>query len=76
MKGIERILIVPDDASAFDLVNSAEHARRNLKYAITLNFAQYHPAPSRTYSVVPQKNWQRILSSSVDQLVEKLEQVI
>ena len=76
MKSVERILIVPDDMSALNLVNSAGSVPRNLKYAITLGYSQFYPAPCRTYSVAPGRNPPRILSSSVDQLVEKLEQVI
>jgi hypothetical protein len=49
---------------------------RNLKYVLSHNFGQFYPAPyCRSYSVTPHRNAKQILQSSVDQLIERLEQV-
>ena len=76
-KGVERVLIVPDEMKALDLVSGEVSAPpKNLRYAVTLGFNQYHPAPNvRTYSTAPAKHTKLVLQSSVEQLIEKLEQV-
>ena len=76
-KGIERILIVKEEAEALDLVSEVGTVPKNLKYALTFNFGQYLPAPNiRTYSVHPSKNTKQVLQLSVDQLIQRLQQVI
>jgi len=56
-KTIEKVLIVPDENEAFDLLKTVESVPKNCRYALTLNFGQYFPAPScRSYSVHPGKS--------------------
>lgn len=61
-KSIEKVIIVPDENEAFDLLNDVATVPKNCRYALTLNFGQYYPAPSsRSYSVHPGKNVTQVL---------------
>ena len=76
-KSIEKVLIIPGESEALHLLSTLDTVPRNCKYALTYHYGQYYPAPNcRSYSVKLGSNNNRVLQCSVEQFVEKLQQVL
>ena len=77
-KKLERVIMIPSDEEAQNLLKSRASVPKNLLHAMTHSFTQLHPAPKyRSYSMpLPPKNKTQILSCSVDDLIEGLEREV
>ena len=73
-KKIERIILMPRDRDAQELLKSTKSAPRNCLYALTGDMNQFYPAPSYRSYAINKKGGRNVLKSSVSEHLEKLKQ--
>ena len=73
-KKLERVIVIPSDEEAQNLLKSRASVPQNLLHAMTHSFTQLHPAPKyRSYAMPVPGNKKQVLSCSVDDMIEELE---
>ncbi len=72
-KKIEKIVLMPKDHDAQELLKSEHSVPRNLLYSLTGDFNQFYPAPSYRSYAINRRN-SAVLQTSVSEHLERLEQ--